>query len=279
MPDVGHARADEHLVDFVPSHLGEEPGVIRVVGSAEDGLLDLIHVDLDDRGVFGVGVRLEELGVREPSLHARDATLEGAPVAVALVDHPLEHDDVRLEVLRDGLLVELDGATGGGSLRGSVGELEGLLTLEVGETLDLEDATGEDVLLALLRDGEVPLLNRVVRDRVDQVAERDAGLHRTLKAHEHGLGHVQGNHAGRRAEGDEARARRERDSDGEARVRIAPRADGVRQQHPVEPRVDHPVARSEAHAAAVADEIRQGVMRHHVHGLGVRRGVTERLHH
>ena len=88
----------------------------------------------------------------------------------------------------------------------------------MGETLDLEDATGEDVLLALLLDGEVPLLNRVVRDRVDQVAERDAGPHRSLKADEHGLGHIQGNHAGRRAERDEAGARRERNSNGGKRV-------------------------------------------------------------
>ncbi len=37
---------------------------------------------------------------------------------------------------------------------GSVGEFERLLDLEVRQTFDFEDAAGEDVLLALLLDGQ-----------------------------------------------------------------------------------------------------------------------------
>ena len=279
MPDVGHARADENLVNLVPGHLGEEPRVVRVVGSAQNGFLDLVHVNLNHRRVLGVGVRLQELRVREPSLHAGDAALQRAPVAVALVDHPLEHDDVGLEVLRDGFLIELDGATGGGPLGGGVGELKRLLALEVREPFNLEDAAGEDVLLALLRDGEVPFLDGVVRDGVHQVAERDAGLHGTLETHQDGLGHVQRDHASRRAERDEAGPGGEGDADREARVRVTARADGVGQEHAVEPGVDDAVAGAKAHAAAVPDEVRKGVVGHHVDRFGVRGGVAERLHH
>ena len=55
--------------------------------------------------------------------------MDGYPlVTVALRDHPLQHDDVALQVLHDGLLVQLDGAAGGRALGRRVGELEGLRT-------------------------------------------------------------------------------------------------------------------------------------------------------
>ncbi len=57
---------------------------------------------------------------------------------------------LRAEEFDDRLFVELDGAGGGGALGRGVGELEGLLDLQVGQPLDLEDAAGEDVLLARL---------------------------------------------------------------------------------------------------------------------------------
>jgi hypothetical protein len=48
-----------------------------------------------------------------------------------------------------GALFELDGAAGGRALGRGVAELEGLFDLQVGQALDLQDAAGEDVLLAL----------------------------------------------------------------------------------------------------------------------------------
>src|SRR5690606_24295865 len=47
--DVGHAAADEHLVDLVASHLGEELDVVRVVRASHDRLFDLRQINLDHR--------------------------------------------------------------------------------------------------------------------------------------------------------------------------------------------------------------------------------------
>ena len=59
--------------------------------------------------------------------------------------------------------------------------------------------------------------------------------------------------------------------------RVTASADGVRQEHAVEPRVNDAIARAERDAAAVADEVRQRRMRYNVHRLGVSRSVAEGL--
>mmetsp|Transcript_3031 Transcript_3031/g.10182 ORF Transcript_3031/g.10182 Transcript_3031/m.10182 type:complete len:328 (+) Transcript_3031:368-1351(+) len=118
--DVGHARTDEDLVNLLACNLGEQPRVIGVVRRAEDGLSKLVHVDVDSGVVLGLRVGLHELGVRDPVLHAGDAPLERAALAIALGDHPLEKGDVGVQVLEDGLLVELDAAAGRRALGGRV---------------------------------------------------------------------------------------------------------------------------------------------------------------
>ena len=55
-------------------------------------------------------------------------------------------------------------------------------------------------------------------------------------------------------------------------------ADGVRQQHAVEPAVDNPVSGTQGHAAPGHDEVGEGVLGIDVHRLGIGRGVAERLH-
>lgn len=47
-------------------------------------------------------------------------------------------------------------------------------TLSCGGLPDLEDAAEKMFLLALLLDGEEPLLDRVVGDGIDEIAQRDA---------------------------------------------------------------------------------------------------------
>mmetsp|Transcript_16984 Transcript_16984/g.45786 ORF Transcript_16984/g.45786 Transcript_16984/m.45786 type:complete len:447 (-) Transcript_16984:1403-2743(-) len=276
--NVGHARPDEDLVDLVPRNLGQEASVIGIVGRAKDGLGEIVHVDVDDGGVLGLLVCLHEHRLVQPLLHAADASLQRAPVPVALRDHPLEHGHVGVEVLNHRLLVELDCAARRGALRGRVGELKGLLALEVLEALDLEDASREDVLLALLLHSEEALLDGHIGDGVHEVAQGHAGLHGAREAHKHRLRHVQGHEARGGREGDEARAGGEGDTDGEARVGVPSRAHSVRHEHAVEPRVDDAVAGSQAHAAAVHDEVGERVVRDHVHGLGVGGGVAEGLH-
>jgi hypothetical protein len=93
------------------------------------------------------------------------------------------------------------------------------------------------------------------------------------------LGHVQRHHAGGSTEGHEAGTCREADADRETRVAVAAGADGVGQQHAVEPAVDDAVARAQRNAATRADEVGQLMVHLHVHRLRIRRGVAERLHH
>jgi hypothetical protein len=148
------------------------------LGQQRIGLGELVHVDLDRLDVLGARVGLHERRLREPVLHVGDAPLERARVAVALGDHPLEHRDVRREVLGDGRLVELDRAAGGRALGRGVGELEGLLALEVAEALDLEDAPEKTLILPCFSTVSRPRCLRCVRDGVHEVAQRDARLHR-----------------------------------------------------------------------------------------------------
>ncbi|CCK01062.1 hypothetical protein BN129_881 [Cronobacter sakazakii 701] len=112
-----------------------------------------------------------------------------------------------------------------------------------------------------------------------QIAKRNARLHLAFKAHQHRFRHIERHHAGRGSERHQARARRERNPDRETGVGVPPGADGIRQQHTVQPGVDHAVARTQRHTAAVHDEVRQRVMRGDVNRLRIRRRVAEGLHH
>ena len=99
------------------------------------------------------------------------------------------------------------------------------------------------------------------------------------KAHQHRFGHVQGHGSDSGSEGHQARASREGDAQGEAGVAIAAGADGVGQQHAVEPAVDDAIARAQGDAAAGANEVGQFGVGFEVHRLGVGGGVAEALHH
>ena len=196
--------------------VGQRLHVVRVVRAGDDGLDDVLQVDLDHRGVFGVGVALQQLRVLQPGLLRGDAPLQRARVGITLGDHPLHQRDVAVDVLLDRLGVQVHGAAGGRALGRSVAELEGLFHLQVGQALDFEDAAGEDVLLALLGHGQQSGLDGVQRNRVHQVAQRHPGLHAALEAHQHAFGHVQRHHAGGRGKGHQARAGREADADRES---------------------------------------------------------------
>ena len=171
---------------FCARHLGQRLHVVRVVRAGDDRLVDVGQVDLDHGGVLGVRIGVAAAAGLAATLPAPRC---GAPACarrlIAVGDHPAHQGDVAVDVLDDRLLVQVHGAAGGRALGGSVGQLERLLDLQVGQALDLEDAAREDVLLALLLDRQQALLDRVQRDRVDQVAQGDAGLHLALEAHQH----------------------------------------------------------------------------------------------
>mmetsp|Transcript_17904 Transcript_17904/g.50905 ORF Transcript_17904/g.50905 Transcript_17904/m.50905 type:complete len:485 (+) Transcript_17904:611-2065(+) len=279
MANVSHARANKDFIYLFSGNICKCLGVVRVIGAAQDWFLDGGQIDVEDGVVLCLLVGFHEHRVLKPSFHGRNAPLDGACIAVALRDHPLEHCDVGGQVLNNWLLLQFDAAPGGRALCGGIRELKGLLTLEGVEALNLQNPSGKDVHLVLLGHGEVALLDGLQRDGVHQVTERDPRLHLAAEADEHGLRHVQGHDARGGGEGHRAGAGGEGDADGEARVGVAAGAHRVRQQHAVEPGVDDAVAGAEGHAAAVADEVRQGVVGDHVHGLGVGGGVAEGLHH
>lgn len=277
--DVGHARTDEHFVDHGTRDIRQRLHIVRVVRASQQRLVHVGEIDVDDRRVLGIGIGLQQLRVGQPLFHLRDAAAERTGVGVAFGDHPLQQRDVAGEVLDDRLLVQAHGAAGGGTFGRGVGQFERLLHLQVRQAFDLEDAAGEDVLLARLGHGQQPRLDGVVRDRVDQVAQRHARLQLALETDQHRFRHVQRHHAGGGGERDQAGAGRERNANREARVRVAAGTDGVGHQHAVEPAVDHAVARAQRNAAAGGNELRQRVVRLHVDRLRIGRGVAEGLHH
>eukprot|EP00051_Salpingoeca_urceolata_P026859 m.479023 g.479023 ORF g.479023 m.479023 type:complete len:993 (-) comp21304_c0_seq1:94-3072(-) len=276
--NVGHARPNKHFLNRRLGNLGKQTGIIRIVGRAQNWLRQFVHVNLNDLGVSGLFVSLHKNGVLDPLLHAGNAALQSTQITIALGYHPLEHDNVGLEVFDNGFLVELDGAASGTAFGRGIGELKGLFALEVTEAFDFEDAARENVLLALLLHRQQAALNGLVRDGVHQVAQGNARLHRSSKPDQNRLGHVQRHHTSRSSKCNQARASGERNTNGKARVGVAASANRVGQKHAVNPRVDDAVTRAERHTATVADKVGQGVVSVNVHGLGVCGSVAKRLH-
>src|SRR5690606_28053300 len=149
---------------------------------------------------------------------------------------------------------------------------------QTAQTFDLENTAGEDVLLAFLLDGQQTFLDRVIGDGMDQVTQGDTRLHFALEAHQHRFRHIQRHDASGSSEGDQTGTGREGDAHREAGVRVATGADGVGQQHAVQPAVDDAVTRTQRNTTTVVDEVGQGVVGVDVDRLRIGRGVAERLH-
>ena len=198
--------------------MAQKPGVVRVVRTAQNRLLNVGQIDLDHGGVLGVCIGCQQLGLGEPGLYFFDATQQGALVFVAVGDHVFHQHDVAGEVFLDRRRVELDGATGGGTFGRRVGQLKRLLDFQIGQAFDFQDATREHVDLADLGHRQQTGLDRVQRNGMHQVAQGHAGLHFTFEAHQHRLGHVQRHHAGGGAKRHQTGASGEADADGETGV-------------------------------------------------------------
>ena len=241
--------------------------------------MDVGQVDLNHCGVFGIGVALEQLGIFQPGFLGCDTAPQGTGIGVTIGNHPLHHGDVAGNVFLNWLLVQVHGATSSRTFRGSVRQLKRLLHFQIRQPLDLQNAAREDVLLALLLDGQQTGLDGVEGNRIHQITQGDAVLHFALEAHQHGFGHVQRHHASGSSKRHQAGTSGETDADRETGVAVATGADGVGQQHAVEPAVNHAVARAQGHTAAGADEVGQLVVHLHVHWLGVSGRMAEGLHH
>ncbi len=276
--DVGHAGTDEHFVDLLALHVRQQTRVVRIVRRTEDWLFDIRQIDVDHRCVFRVSIGFQQLRVRQPFFHALDTTFQRTTVAVAFGNHPLQQDDVGGQVFNDRLFVQLDGTTRSGTLGRSIGQLKRLLNFQIRQTFDFQDAAREDVFLAFLLNGQQALFDGVQRDGMDQIAQGDARLHFAFEAHQHGFRHIQRHHAGRGGKRHQTRTRRERDTNRETGMGVTAGTDGIRQQHTVQPGVDHSVARTQGDTATVHNEVWQRVVRGDVNRLRIGCGVTERLH-
>ena len=279
MTDIGHAGTDEDLVDLRSRHRGQRLDVVGVVRTGEQGFGNLVEIDLEHLVVLGVRVGLQQNRILQPFLHLPRTPFERARVAVMIVDHPAQQGDVRLEIFDDRLLVEQDRAASCRALSGGVGYFESLLDFQFGQAFDLKHPAGEDVLLAFLGDGQVAGLNRRVGNRVDEVAQGDARLHFALETDEYRFRHVERHDAGGGGEGDEARACRKGNTDGETGMRVAAGADGVRQQHAIHPAMDDAVSGTQGNAAPGLEKTRQRVLGLDIHRLGIGRRMAEGLHH
>ena len=135
--DVGHARTDEHFIDFAVGHVRQQACIVRIVRRAQDRLFDLVQIDVDHRRVFRIRIAFQQLRIRQPFFHALNTALQRTAIAVAFGDHPLQQHDVGVQVLFDRRLVQLDGTTGGGTFGGGIGQLKRLLDLQIRQAFDL----------------------------------------------------------------------------------------------------------------------------------------------
>ena len=96
--DVGHARADEHLVDLGAGHLGQRLHVVRVVRAGEDRLVDRRPGrSRSPRRTRRRRRAASSCGLGEPGLHRlRCGAASVRAILVAVGDHPLHQRDVGL---------------------------------------------------------------------------------------------------------------------------------------------------------------------------------------
>ena len=151
MADIDHARADEDLVDPVSGDLGQELDVVRVIGTGQDRLPDLVQVDLEDGGVFGVLRRAREGRVCPATFRRR--AIRFSSVSGILIALRRSSSSSRRHCF-SGIVATLSGLRamtlpGRGPLGRGVRQLVGLIHGQDLEALDLEDPVVEDVLLAL----------------------------------------------------------------------------------------------------------------------------------
>ena len=233
--DVSHARADEHFVNLRAGFFGHEAYVVRVIRAGDNRLFNIVHVDFNHGGVFGIFVRFEQLRIRQPVFHGFDAAFQRARVLIAVGNHVFHQYDIGFHVFDNRLFVELHGAACSGTFGGCVGQFKGLFHFQIGQAFDFQNTAGKDVFLAGFGHCEQTLFNRVKRNGVHQIAQGYARLQFTAEAYQYGLRHIERHDAGGCCESNQAGACGEGNTDRETGVAVAAGTDGIRQQQAVEP--------------------------------------------
>ncbi|OQB54303.1 MAG: hypothetical protein BWX98_02344 [Candidatus Aminicenantes bacterium ADurb.Bin147] len=282
MADVRHAGADEDLVDLVAGDLREELDVVGIVGTSQERLGDIGQVNLEDgrvrSAVDGLLIPLDQRRLGQPGLDRGDPPPEGFGVSVALFDHLGHQGDVAPQVPGHLVPGQGDDRPGRRPFGRGVRQLISLVDGQIRQPFHLQDPAVEDVDLSFLGDGEQPPPDGEVRNGVDRVPQRQAGIELPLEADQDGLGHVKGHEAEGSGERHEPRTGRKAQADREAGVGIAARSHRVRQQKTVEPGMDHAVARPQRNAFPLGDEAGQEPVHLDVGRLRISRRVAERLH-
>ncbi|SKO53592.1 Uncharacterised protein [Mycobacteroides abscessus subsp. massiliense] len=76
--DVGHTRTDEHFIDFGAGAFRHEAHVVWVVRASNNRLFNVVHVDFNHGGVFGIFIRFEQFRICQPCFHGFDTAFQSA---------------------------------------------------------------------------------------------------------------------------------------------------------------------------------------------------------
>ena len=233
--DVGHTRTDEHFVDFGAGAFRHEAHVVWVVRASNNRLFNVVHVDFNHGGVFGIFICFEQLRICQPCFHGFDTAFQSARILIAVGNHVFHQHNIGFHVLDNRLFVELHSTACSGAFGRCVGQFKGLFHFQIRQAFDFEDAAGEDVFLTGFGNGQQALFNRVQRNGVHQVTQGYAWLQFAAEAYQYGLRHIEWHHAGSCCESNQAGAGRERNTDRETGVAVAAGTNCIRQQQTVEP--------------------------------------------
>mmetsp|Transcript_12795 Transcript_12795/g.18345 ORF Transcript_12795/g.18345 Transcript_12795/m.18345 type:complete len:276 (-) Transcript_12795:136-963(-) len=275
MTNVSHATSNENFVNLIPSNLTQQGTCVRIIGQGQDGFLDLVHVDFNNLSILSIVISLHQMRIGQPIFHTSNTPLQGTRVTISLRNHPLEHDNIGLQVLNDGLLVQLDGTSGSRTFGRGITQFKRLFTLQIGKTFNLQHTAREDILLALLLDSEKPILNCRVGDGLHQIPQGDTGLHRSSETNKDRLGHIQWEYTRGGSKGDQSTSGGEGHSQWETSVRISTSSDSVGNKHTIQPRVDDTITGTQTDTTPSLDKVGQGVMGNNIHRLGIRSSMTE----
>mmetsp|Transcript_18272 Transcript_18272/g.27527 ORF Transcript_18272/g.27527 Transcript_18272/m.27527 type:complete len:274 (-) Transcript_18272:223-1044(-) len=216
--------------------------------------------------------------IGQPVFHTGNTPLQGTRITISLRNHPLKHDNIRLQVFNDGLLVQLDGTSGSRTFGGGITQFKCLFTLQIGKTFNLQNTAREDILLTLLLNSEKSILNCRVGDGLNQIPQGNSGLHSSSETNEDRLRHIKWEYTRGGSKGNQSTSGGEGDTQWETSVRISTSSHGVGNKHPIQPRVDDTITGTQTHTTPRLDKVGQSVMGDHIHRLGVCSRVTERLH-
>mmetsp|Transcript_25601 Transcript_25601/g.59447 ORF Transcript_25601/g.59447 Transcript_25601/m.59447 type:complete len:266 (-) Transcript_25601:1169-1966(-) len=152
--DVRHARTDKDLVNGTARHITQQGTGIRIIRKGQYRFLEFVQVNVNDLRVLGFLVGFHEDGIGQPFFHTSNTAFQCTGIAIAFGNHPFQHDDIGIEVLDNGFLIQLNGTSGRTAFGRRITQFKGLFAFQMRQSLNLQDPTGENILFALFLDRE-----------------------------------------------------------------------------------------------------------------------------